>query len=83
MLIAGIGLLLKIPLNYWFVFGGLGIEPMGAEGCGWATALVMFLELLAMIGVVGFSRVSRFGLLLGLVRQISVKLRRCSEWVYP
>jgi MATE family multidrug resistance protein len=52
MLIAGIGLLLKIPLNYWFVFGGLGIEPMGAEGCGWATALVMLLELLAMAGVV-------------------------------
>ena len=62
MLIAGIGLLLKIPLNYWFVFGGLGIEPMGAEGCGWATALVMLLELLAMAGVVAFSRVSRFGL---------------------
>ena len=61
MLIAGIGLLVKIPLNYWLVFGGLGVEPMGAEGCGWATAWVMFLELIAMIGVVVFSRVSRLG----------------------
>ncbi len=62
MLIAGAGLLIKIPLNYWFVFGGLGIEPMGAEGCGWSTAIVMLLELLAMVGVVAFSRVNRSGL---------------------
>ena len=79
MLIASIGLLVKIPLNYWFVFGGLGIEPMGAEGCGWATALVMFLELIAMIGVVVFSRVSRFNLFARIsppnTRQIAVLFR--------
>lgn len=62
MVIAGCALLLKIPLNYWFVFGGLGIEPMGAAGCGWSTALVMVLELLAMVCVVLFSRVAKIGL---------------------
>ena len=78
MLIAGIGLLLKIPLNYWFVFGGLGIEPMGAEGCGWATALVMLLELLAMAGVLWRSRECRALVSsLGLARRIPVKSRLC------
>lgn len=63
MVIAGAGLLLKIPLNYWFVFGGLGVPAMGAEGCGWATALVMLMELLAVLGLVLFSRIRRVGLL--------------------
>lgn len=62
MVIAGAGLLLKIPLNYWFVFGGLGVPAMGAEGCGWSTALVMLMELLAMISVVLFSRIRQVGL---------------------
>jgi MATE family multidrug resistance protein len=62
MVIAGAGLLLKIPLNYWFVFGGFGVPAMGAEGCGWSTALVMLMELLAMIAVVLSSRVRRVGL---------------------
>ena len=69
----------KNTLNYWLVFGGLGIEPMGAEGCGWATAWVMFLELIAMIGVVVFSRVSRFNpftqFSLPSTRQIAVLFR--------
>lgn len=62
MVIAGAGLLLKIPLNYWFVFGGLGVPAMGAEGCGWSTALVMLMELLAMVCVVLFSRIQQVGL---------------------
>jgi MATE family multidrug resistance protein len=62
MIIAAGGLLLKIPLNYWFVFGGLGLAPMGAEGCGWATALVMLMEFLAMLAIVLFSRIRQVGL---------------------
>jgi MATE family multidrug resistance protein len=62
MVIAGAGLLLKIPLNFWFVFGGLGVPAMGAEGCGWSTAVVMLLELLAMILVVLFTRIRQVGL---------------------
>ena len=62
MLIAGGGLVLKIPLNYWFVFGGWGIDPMGAEGCGWATALIMLLEFIAIALVVLLSRIKRVSL---------------------
>ena len=36
-------LLLKIPLNAWFIFGGLGIPAMGGPGCGMATAVLAWL----------------------------------------
>ena len=57
MLIAGSAFLLKIPLNYWFIHGGLGLPAMGGEGCGWATSVVMAFEFIAIICVVQFSRV--------------------------
>lgn len=47
MKIAVLGLLCNIPLNYIFIYGKLGLPAMGAEGCGWATSLVMLLMLLA------------------------------------
>jgi multidrug resistance protein, MATE family len=46
MLVAFFGLLLKIPLNYLFIYGGFGIPAMGGVGCGWASAVVMWLEFL-------------------------------------
>jgi MATE family multidrug resistance protein len=30
-------LALKVPLTIWFAFGGLGLPPLGAVGCAWAT----------------------------------------------
>ena len=36
-------LLLKIPLNALFIFGGLGIPALGGPGCGLATAVVAWL----------------------------------------
>ncbi|MFN7507016.1 MAG: MATE family efflux transporter, partial [Limnobacter sp.] len=38
-------LLLKIPLNIWFMSGGLGLPALGAAGFGWATAATMWLVL--------------------------------------
>ena len=34
MVISGVGLLLKIPLNYWFIYGGWGLPP-------WAVSAVV------------------------------------------
>ncbi|SFG11981.1 MATE family efflux transporter [Neptunomonas qingdaonensis] len=45
MHIALLALLLNIPLNYLFVFGKMGFPELGAAGCGWASALVMWLML--------------------------------------
>ena len=39
------GLLLKIPLNTLFIFGGLGVPAFGAVGCAIASALIAWLML--------------------------------------
>jgi MATE family multidrug resistance protein len=61
MLIAGVALVLKVPLNWIFIYGHFGIAPMGGAGCGWASAVIMSGELIAMVAVVQFSRVRRIG----------------------
>jgi multidrug resistance protein, MATE family len=61
MLIALSALAVKIPLNYLFIYGGAGIEPMGGVGCGWASALVMWYQLLMMALVVSLSRMKVTG----------------------
>ncbi|MBY4677824.1 MATE family efflux transporter [Marinobacterium sp. CAU 1594] len=45
MKIAVLGLLCNIPLNYVLIYGKLGLPAMGGVGCGWATALVMWIML--------------------------------------
>jgi MATE family multidrug resistance protein len=37
-----IGLTLKVPLNYVLVYGKFGLPALGAAGCGYATAIVMW-----------------------------------------
>jgi MATE family, multidrug efflux pump len=39
-----IGFIANIPLNYAFIYGKWGIPEMGATGCGWATAISMWLS---------------------------------------
>lgn len=46
MLLQVSGLLLKIPLNALFIFGGLGLPAFGAPGCAMATAISAWLVLL-------------------------------------
>ena len=41
--------------------GAFGFDGLGGVGCGWANALVMWYQLLAMIGVVSFSRMRATG----------------------
>ena len=45
MLIAASALVINGVLNYIFIYGKLGMPAMGGEGCGWATALTMWIEL--------------------------------------
>ncbi|MES9858515.1 MAG: MATE family efflux transporter [Sedimenticola sp.] len=42
-------LLCNIPLNYIFIYGKLGLPAMGGVGCGWATTLVIWLQLLLLL----------------------------------
>ena len=48
MVLGVCGLLLNIPLNYVFIYGHFGVPAMGGVGCGWATAIVMWVMLLGM-----------------------------------
>jgi len=44
-----LGALLNIPLNYIFMFGKFGVPAMGAVGCGYASAIVIWLQLLMLV----------------------------------
>jgi MATE family multidrug resistance protein len=76
MAIAGSALMLKIPLNHWFINGGWGIPALGGAGCGWASALVFCYQLLAMSLVVRFSRISEAGLFARFSRPRWTQIRR-------
>jgi len=54
MYIGLFGIALNIPLNYVCMFGKLGLPQLGAVGCGWATAIVFWLQLLALTGWIGW-----------------------------
>jgi MATE family multidrug resistance protein len=43
-----LGILLNVPLNYVLMFGKLGFPEMGARGCGYATSIVIWAQLLMM-----------------------------------
>jgi MATE family multidrug resistance protein len=43
-----VSLALKIPLNIWFIFGGLGLDPMGGPGCALATVIIHWLGLFVL-----------------------------------
>jgi MATE family, multidrug efflux pump len=61
LLITASALLLKLPLNYWFIYGGYGVPALGGEGCGWATVIALLYQLLVMALVVRFSRLHQAG----------------------
>jgi len=61
MLIAFVGLLLKIPLNYVFIHGAGWIPAMGGVGCGWASVVVLWVEFAVLAVVVSRSRIRGTG----------------------
>lgn len=42
------GLLINIPSNYVLIFGHFGFPQLGAEGAGYATSIVQWLQLIAL-----------------------------------
>jgi MATE family multidrug resistance protein len=65
MVIAFSGLLLKIPLNWLFMhgfaLGPIALPALGGAGCGWASALIMWLEFVVLAVVVARSRIRGTG----------------------
>lgn len=48
MIIAVSALILKIPLNYVFMYGAFGLPELGGVGCGVATAIIMWFEVISI-----------------------------------
>ncbi len=48
MYIGMLGIACNVPLNYVLMFGKLGVPAMGAVGAGWATAIIFWLQLIAL-----------------------------------
>jgi len=49
MYVGLLGIACNIPLNWLLMFGNLGFPRLGAVGAGWATAIVLWLQLLLMV----------------------------------
>ena len=56
MYIAMSSLVLKIPLNYVLIYGKFGLPELGGIGCGLATAIINWFQLLLIILVVSRKR---------------------------
>jgi MATE family multidrug resistance protein len=51
-------LLLKVPLNTWFIFGGFGVPALGGPGCALASTMINWA--LAALGMLLLTRVDVF-----------------------
>ena len=68
----------NILLNWVFIFGKCGFEPMGALGAGYATLISRILQCLMM--VIYFFRAKRFRIYTeGLLKRSMIKFRRIAE----
>lgn len=52
MIIAMLALTLKVPLNYAFIYGEFGAPRLGGAGCGLVSAMLWWVEMIAMLGFV-------------------------------
>jgi len=78
--------LLNVGLDFWWVLGGWGVEPMGAAGAAWAT--VVSRGVFALLGLallyrgVGGIRLRRFAWSWGPMATIlRVGIPSCGQWV--
>ena len=73
---------LNIGFNYWFVFGGLGIEPLGIRGIAFATVLTEAITCMYL-----YYKVDKTSLLVGeenvsLVKTFSLDIKIIKELIH-
>ena len=56
MYVGLLGVLLNVPLNYVLMFGKLGLPELGAQGCGYATSIVIWLQFAVMFFYIRWHR---------------------------
>jgi MATE family multidrug resistance protein len=52
MIYGVVGALLNIPLNYIFMYGKFGLPALGTVGCGYASAIVIWLQLFLLVAYI-------------------------------
>ncbi len=52
MYIGLLGVILNIPFNWVLMFGKLGMPALGARGCGYATSIVIWMQVLLLFGYI-------------------------------
>jgi MATE family multidrug resistance protein len=58
------GILLNVPLNWWLIYGGLGVPPLGVVGAGIASSLCNLAMLAGLLAMIARDRhLSRFRIL--------------------
>lgn len=68
-------IVVNVLLNYIFIFGHLGVEPMGIAGAGWASTISEVVAFLAFILYVAFDKANKvYGIL--TIAKIKLKLVR-------
>jgi MATE family multidrug resistance protein len=48
MYVGLMGVMFNVPLNYILMFGKLGMPELGAQGCGYATSIVLWMQAVVM-----------------------------------
>jgi MATE family multidrug resistance protein len=72
--VAGIGL--NVPLNWWLIYGGLGVPPLGVVGAGLASSLCNLAMLLGLVAMIARDRhLRRFRILGRFWRFDAARLR--------
>lgn len=56
MYVGLVGVMLNVPLNYVLMFGKLGMPELGAQGCGYATSIVMWAQFAIMFFYIRWNR---------------------------
>ena len=52
MFVSVLAFLCNIPLNYLFIFGNFGMPELGGAGCGLATSIIMWIQLVSLLVIV-------------------------------
>ena len=56
MIVMIVANVVNLILNWIFIFGALGMQPMGAEGAAWATTIARYLSVFLLVGYVLWMR---------------------------
>lgn len=76
LVVSVIGIALNVPLNWWLIYGGLGVPPLGVVGAGIASSLCNLAMLLGLVALIGRDRHLRRFRLLGRLWRLDVSRLR-------